>query len=109
MKLLERGEACYGLSEGEDADLGGAFVGEHGFEVVHVPHHRVFQGDSNTDIMQAPKVTIFNGQHAGMMVGQKQPFVTEYRVVREKDQVAVKPHVETLDLGLRCGLLLVVT
>ena len=63
------------------------------------------QQDTATNIMQAPKLTIFNGQHASVVSANQQAFVTEYRVVREGDQVAIKPHLETIELGLRCGLL----
>ena len=63
------------------------------------------QADSSTEITQAPKMTIFNGQHAGMMIGNRQPFVTEYRVVRENDQVAIKPQIENVDLGVLWGVL----
>ena len=63
------------------------------------------QGDNGTNIMHAPKVTIFNGQHAGVVIAQQMPVVTEYKVVRENDQVAIKPNNETIELGLRCGLL----
>lgn len=66
---------------------------------------RVFQNDSGTNIMQMPKATMLDGQKIDVVVGSKQPFVTEYRVVQEKGEVAIVPNREVIDLGLRCGLL----
>jgi general secretion pathway protein D len=66
---------------------------------------RVFQNDSATGTMQAPKVTMLNGQHAEVVVANKREFITEYRVTCEKDLVAVKPHRETVEVGMRCGFL----
>ena len=63
------------------------------------------QADSATCIMQAPKVTLFNGQQGTVQIGQFQTFVTEYKVVRDGSQLAVVPHHETVHLGMKCKLL----
>jgi type II secretory pathway component GspD/PulD (secretin) len=62
------------------------------------------QGDAATEIMASPRVTALNGQKARVQVGQEQSFITDYKVVRDGDQLSVVPTRESLTLGLSCGL-----
>jgi len=66
---------------------------------------RLAQGDAASNVMQAPKVIMANGQHARVAVSTRELFVTEYKVVRDGEQLTVVPHHETVDVGLNCDLL----
>ena len=63
------------------------------------------QNDSATNIMQAPKITVFNGQRAFITVSTRQSFVTEYKIARDKDKLSVVPKNEDVDVGLKSALL----
>ncbi len=69
------------------------------------PWMLLFQTDPATNVMFAPKITMLNGQRAHVSVAQPQSFVTEYRVVRDQGEVAVVPHHEKVDIGMRCEVL----
>lgn len=63
------------------------------------------QSDSATNIMQAPKITVFNGQRAFITVSTRQSFVTEYKIARDKDKLSVVPKNEDVDVGLKSAFL----
>jgi general secretion pathway protein D len=65
----------------------------------------LLQRDGATSIMQAPKITMFNGQRAFFTISTRQSFVTEYRIARDKDKLAVVPKNEDVDVGLKSILL----
>lgn len=69
------------------------------------PWLRLFQTDPDTNILMAPKVTLFSGQRAPLVITDKQRFVTEYKVVRAEDDVTVVPRHETVEIGTRFDLL----
>jgi general secretion pathway protein D len=69
------------------------------------PWLRVLGHDAATDIMMAPKLTMFSGQSACLDVSTAERFVTEYKVTRDDDdQVAVVPHEEAIVLGTQCKM-----
>jgi general secretion pathway protein D len=68
------------------------------------PWFEVFQADRVTNIMQAPKVTMFNGQQSQLAVCDQETFVTEYKAVRHEGLVELVPMARTVELGLRCDL-----
>jgi general secretion pathway protein D len=69
------------------------------------PWLELFQTDQRTNIMQAPKVTLFNGQHAPVACTTEQPYVSEYRIARDKDHPVVVPKNDVATLGVKYTLL----
>jgi type II secretory pathway component GspD/PulD (secretin) len=69
------------------------------------PWMRLFQADPATQIMMTPKLTVFNGQHSHMAVLETQSYVTEYKVARDGDRLAVVPQTQKIAVGVKCGLL----
>jgi type II secretory pathway component GspD/PulD (secretin) len=69
------------------------------------PWLRLFQSDGAGQIMMAPKVTVFSSQRAHVDVTQQHSFVTEYRIVRDKGEVAVVPNQEKVAIGMHCEVL----
>lgn len=58
------------------------------------------QGDQRTNIMQAPKLTVFNGQAARFGVTDQQFYVTDVSVVRAGEQAAFVPKNEAKQTGV---------
>jgi hypothetical protein len=58
----------------------------------------------SADLMQAPKITLFNGQARTISVGEERQFVTDLETVNEADRLVVRPKRERVKLGIRCGL-----
>src|SRR5262249_54371970 len=50
------------------------------------------QGDSRTNVMQAPKITLFNGQTSTITVNDQQFFVTAVSVTQVGGQVVFTPN-----------------
>jgi hypothetical protein len=62
------------------------------------------QGDIRTNVMQAPKLTMFNGQRSTICVGDEQLFLTGVDV-RVKDEIlTVIPKTETLSSGIELSV-----
>jgi hypothetical protein len=59
------------------------------------------QGDRSANVMQAPKMTLVNGQMATMEVGDRQYFVTGVDVVRTPEGYTARPKNEQIALGIR--------
>jgi type II secretory pathway component GspD/PulD (secretin) len=59
------------------------------------------QEDRKACIMQAPKLTVFNGQRANINVTEERSFVTDFKVIKEGAQVVVVPKNETFTTGVR--------
>jgi type II secretory pathway component GspD/PulD (secretin) len=59
------------------------------------------QGDRRTNVMQAPKLTLANGQSATLTVQDRTFYVTGFDVVQNPDGVTTRPKNEPFDLGLR--------
>ncbi len=59
------------------------------------------QGDSRTSVMQAPKMTLLNGQSGTINVTDAQNFLTGVDVVRSRGLVTFNPKIETITTGFR--------
>jgi type II secretory pathway component GspD/PulD (secretin) len=62
------------------------------------------QGDVRTNVMQAPKVTTFDGQAANLDITDRQNYVTGVDLVERQGQVACRPRSETFSTGLRLAV-----
>ena len=51
----------------------------------------MIQGDRRSNVMQAPKITMFNGQKATISIADRLSYVSAYETQRDGDQVAVVP------------------
>jgi type II secretory pathway component GspD/PulD (secretin) len=49
------------------------------------------QGDQRSHIMQAPKLTLLNGQKSSLRIADEQFFTTEIKTIRMGDQIAFAP------------------
>jgi len=58
------------------------------------------QGDTRTNVMQAPKLTMFNGQSALISVKDEQNFVTNVQVISNNGQLAFVPQTQDLSQGV---------
>lgn len=63
-----------------------------------------FQGDRQTNVMQAPKLTLFNGQYANCQIKDYQWFVTNVEVVEHAGQVVFVPQNQPVGLGWDMGV-----
>lgn len=62
------------------------------------------QSDIHSSVMQAPKLTMFNGQKTGIDISDKQSFVTGLEIVHSDDHIEYRPKTEIVPLGVRLGL-----
>ena len=58
------------------------------------------QGDRRTNVMQAPKLTLFNGQTATILVQDFQYFATNVQVVQANGQVMFVPQNQPIPIGV---------
>jgi hypothetical protein len=58
------------------------------------------QADTRTSVMQAPKMTLFNGQRSVLSVGDEHNFVTGLTVTVKDDHLEYTPKTETFSSGL---------
>ena len=63
-----------------------------------------FQGDRQTNVMQAPKLTMFNGQNATCEIKDYQWFVTGVQKVENAGQVVFVPQNQPIALGWDMGM-----
>lgn len=81
-----------------------------GPQVVYLDDKRVkklmesLQRNPKTNIMQAPKVTLFNGQQASIQIQDFQYFLTDVEVVENKGQLKVVPKNRAVPLGISFGV-----
>jgi len=59
------------------------------------------QGDQRTNIMQAPKLTLFNGQASTLSITDNQAFLTGVDVSTSDGQVVIRPKNEPVTTGFR--------
>jgi general secretion pathway protein D len=59
------------------------------------------QSERSTDTLQAPKLTVFNGQRAALAITDEHSFVTDLIVVKQENQVVVVPKNECITTGIR--------
>jgi hypothetical protein len=62
------------------------------------------QENRTANVVQAPKITLFNGQGRTISIGEERGFVTDLETVHESDRLVVRPKTETVKLGMRCGV-----
>jgi Flp pilus assembly secretin CpaC len=62
------------------------------------------QGDLHSNVMQAPKITVFNGRSAGLCVTDQQFFVTGVNCIQANGQMAFVPRNEPFTLGLQMSV-----
>jgi type II secretory pathway component GspD/PulD (secretin) len=62
------------------------------------------QADRHTNVMQAPKIAMPNGQPAEFVVEEQRAFVTGLDVSRKDDQLVFQPKTETFSTGLKMAL-----
>jgi type II secretory pathway component GspD/PulD (secretin)/tetratricopeptide (TPR) repeat protein len=67
------------------------------------------QGDRRTNVMQAPKLTLFNGQTATINVSDQQFFVTNVNVVGFGGQIVFVPTNNPFPLGVQLAIQAVVS
>ncbi len=67
------------------------------------------QGDSRTNVMQAPKITLFNGQTATLTVNEQAPFVTNVTAIVQNGLVLFTPTITPLISGVNLTLQAVIT
>jgi type II secretory pathway component GspD/PulD (secretin) len=58
------------------------------------------QGDRRTNVMQAPKITVFNGQTANITVGDELFFLTEIDVIQVNGQMVFQPTQQAFPYGV---------
>jgi hypothetical protein len=62
------------------------------------------QADQRTNVMQAPKLTAFNGQIADVRCTNDETFVTGAEIISQDGQIVYKPKTEVIPLGLEMRL-----
>ena len=67
------------------------------------------QGDRRTNVMQAPKLTLFNGQTSTITVGAQQFFVTNVSVVAANGQLVFVPNNQPFPLNINLPIQAVVS
>jgi type II secretory pathway component GspD/PulD (secretin) len=67
------------------------------------------QGDRRTNVMQAPKITLFNGQTATIQIQDFQYFITNVQVVQTNGQIAFVPQNQPIPLGVNLAVQAVVS
>jgi len=67
------------------------------------------QGDKRTNVMQAPKLTLFNGQTSTIQIQDFQYFVTNVQVLQSGGQVAYVPQNQPVPVGVNLAVQAVVS
>jgi general secretion pathway protein D len=67
------------------------------------------QGDTRSNVMQAPKLTLFNGQTASLNVNDFQNFVTSVQVVPQNGVFIFQPQVQQVPLGVQLTIQAVIS
>ena len=67
------------------------------------------QGDRRTNVMQAPKLTLFNGQTSTIQIQDFQFFVTNVQVVQSDGQIVFVPQNQPFPLGVNLTIQAVVS
>lgn len=62
------------------------------------------QGDIRTNVLQAPKLTAFNGQTSQINIVDQQNFVTGLAIVHRDDHIEYQPRTENIALGTQMAL-----
>ena len=95
------GDSGQGVKQISHSQRGGiAFLDDAGV-------HRLmdkFQGDARSNVMQAPKLTAFNGQTSQINSVDQQNFVTGLAIVHRDDHIEYQPRTENIALGTQMAL-----
>src|SRR5262249_2720550 len=67
------------------------------------------QGDTRTNVMQVPKLTLFNGQTATLSVDDNQFFVTGVQIQTQQGQFLYSPQVQLFPIGVNLTIQAVIT
>jgi type II secretory pathway component GspD/PulD (secretin) len=67
------------------------------------------QGDKRTNVMQAPKLTLFNGQTSTIQIQDFQYFVTNVQVLQAGGQIAYVPQNQPVPVGVNLAVQAVVS
>jgi hypothetical protein len=67
------------------------------------------QADPNGNVLQLPKITMFNGQQGALDLSEKQAFVTGVACARQGDRKVFLPQTKDVNTGLHVSLLPVVS
>jgi type II secretory pathway component GspD/PulD (secretin) len=67
------------------------------------------QGDTRTNVMQAPKLTLFNGQTATLTVSDTQFFLTGVQVIPQQGIFTYNPTITPLNLGVNLTIQAVIS
>jgi type II secretory pathway component GspD/PulD (secretin) len=67
------------------------------------------QGDTRTNVMQAPKLSLFNGQTASLNVTDQQIFVTGVQVSSQQGQFLYTPQIQTFPIGVNLTIQAVIS
>src|SRR5206468_363350 len=67
------------------------------------------QGDRRTNVLQAPKITLFNGQTSTIQVQDFQWFVTNVQVVQNAGQTVFVPQNQPIPMGINLAVQAVVS
>jgi type II secretory pathway component GspD/PulD (secretin) len=67
------------------------------------------QSDRRTNVMQAPKVTLFNGQTSTVSVIEQAPYVANVAVINVNGQVIFQPQIQPLGTGVNLTLQAVIS
>ncbi|MBY0523190.1 MAG: hypothetical protein K2R98_07315 [Gemmataceae bacterium] len=67
------------------------------------------QGDKRMNVMQAPKLTLFNGQTSTIQIQDFQYFITNVQVVQSGGQIAFVPQNQPIPLGVNLAVQAVVS
>src|SRR5262245_18322796 len=62
------------------------------------------QGDRHANIMQAPKMTLFNGQHATVDLTEQQAFVVGVNTVQKDGKPVPVPVTKSVKTGIEMAL-----
>jgi beta-lactamase regulating signal transducer with metallopeptidase domain len=62
------------------------------------------QGDRGTNVLQVPRVTLFNGQNASIFCEEFLPSATGVELRRDGEKVQMKPKFESFPVGFRIGV-----
>jgi type II secretory pathway component GspD/PulD (secretin) len=67
------------------------------------------QSDRRTNVMQAPKITLFNGQTATVQVQEQSPYVANVNVINANGQVIFQPQINPLNTGVQLQIQAVIS
>jgi general secretion pathway protein D len=70
-------------------------------EVVVQKYMEALQANPKTNVMMAPKITVFNGQTGNINISDQQFFVTNMKTIRQGDQQILVPENHAISTGIQ--------